>query len=284
MRQKHRFFTRHRGIILAFGFSAVLYLLPGHFAHPVTGRIASASANIAASFQSEQPDEKKSTPIIEQLRRELIRSNQELTSLKNELYLVRKELERITGIKQDVSVKLSKIIPARIILRRDASNFRRTVLVNRGSNDGVVSGLIALWGNTNENDNDMMTCVVGIVDTVGPNASRILLASDAGFRVPARMFKSRKRVMVEGSSAGPFPMRLKHIAARENFTLGESVITSGSLGLYPPGILIGKISNLENIEYAGQTEVYLSSPVDLDELESVIIVEVETPEASENDK
>lgn len=153
--------------------------------------------------------------------------------------------------------------------------------MNRGSKDGVRPGLPVLWGSEDAQGGTLRACVVGTVDTVGPSACRVLLASDPGFRAPARMLRSRQRVVVEGKSAGLLPMRLKHIDTDTHINTGDLVVTSGSLGLFPPGIPIGTVAKVEGRQFSGELEVALSSPVNLDELESVIIVELIIPQVQE---
>lgn len=277
MRRKLHFLTRQRGFIAMLGFSLALYLMPGKFAFPVTGRIASACANIAAVFQAEPPEEEK-IPAVQKIKRELALTQQELTAAKDELYLLRQEIGSITAVKASSRTQFARIIPARVVLYKDASNFRRTILVNRGSADGVRPGLPVLWGIGSDSENKLRACLIGTVDAVGPHACRILLAGDPAFRVPGRMLKTRDRFVVEGKSTGPYPWRLKHADSDTQIDTGDIVITSGSLGLYPPGFLIGTVAEVEGREYAGEMEITLSSPVDLDKLESVIIVEMAVPD------
>lgn len=270
-------------MISALAVSLVLYLLPGRYAYPVTGRIASASANITAFFQAE-PGDGESEPVVEQLRKELVLARQELAAARNEIHLLQKELESVSGVKKAARPEFASIIPARVILRRDASNFRRTVLVNRGSEDGVRPGMPVLWGCQSSEDGRFDACVVGTVNTVGPSASRVLLASDPYFRVPARILESRDRVIVEGKSPSAHPMRLKHVGIDTRVSVGDTIITSGSLGIFPPGLLIGTVVEVEGRDYAGETQVSLASLVDLDELESLVIVELAAPEIQEDDR
>jgi rod shape-determining protein MreC len=257
--------------------------MPGRFAFPVTGRIASACANIALIFQP-GPEDESTAPLVERLQRELVITQQELTAAQDELHLLRREIESISGIKaSSSSVRFANIIPARVVLRRDASNFRRTVLVNRGSVDGVRPGLPVLWGNQSKSENGLKACIIGSVDAVGPHACRVLLAGDPAFRVPGRMLKTRDRFVVEGKSTGSYPMRLKHVDTGTRIDIGDVVITSGSLGMFPPGFLIGTVAEVEGREYAGELEITLSSPVDLDKLESVIIIELTVPGVPEKE-
>jgi cell shape-determining protein MreC len=48
--------------------------------------------------------------------------------------------------------------------------------------------------------------------------------------------------------------------------------------MFPPGILIGTVANIEGSSYAGEQEISVVSPVELDDLESVVIVGLEEPE------
>jgi cell shape-determining protein MreC len=98
------------------------------------------------------------------------------------------------------------------------------------------------------------------------------------------MLESRDRVIVEGKAAGVHAMRLKHVGTGARINVGDSVLTSGSLGLFPPGFLIGTVAKVEGREYAGKLEISVSSPVELAELESVIIVEMAAPEVPEENK
>jgi rod shape-determining protein MreC len=98
------------------------------------------------------------------------------------------------------------------------------------------------------------------------------------------MLETRDRVIVEGKSAGAYPMRLKHIDTGVQIESGDIVVTSGTLGLFPPGLLIGTVAKIEGREYADELEISIASPVDLDELESVIIVEPALPEVPEDSK
>jgi len=278
VRKRLRFFTHYRGFLALLSFSILLYLLPAPCIYPITGRVTSATSNIASFFQPRQ-DKEEETPRLRQLRRELVLTQQDLTATRNELHLVRKELESVTSVKSATSGGFAKIIPARIVLSRDASNFRRTVLVNRGSRDGVKPGLLVLWGSETPAAGGLRACVVGVVNTVGPSACRVLLVSDPGFRAAARLLQSRDRVVVEGTSAGKWPMRLKHPAIETCVEPGDTVITSGTLGVFPAGFLIGTVADIQGREYPGQMQVFIESPLDLDRLESVIIVEIQKPES-----
>ncbi len=279
MKQRLHFVIRHQGLIALLGFSLALYLLPARFGYPVTGRVVSATANVSAFFNPPSPEEEVA-PAVEQLRTELAITTSELSAARNETYLLRRELDGVAAVRSQSPHRLSKIIPARVVMRRDASNFRRTALVNRGSAHGIVPGMPVLWS-FRQKDGSISACVAGIIEAVGPNASRVLLASDPGFRIAGRMLDGRERVIVEGKAAAAAPMRLKHVPEDAEIEVGDCILASGRLGIFPPGILIGTVAKIEGSRYAGEQEISVISPVDLDDLESVIIVEMEVPEVPE---
>jgi rod shape-determining protein MreC len=138
-----------------------------------------------------------------------------------------------------------------------------------------------LWGFT-QKDGTVCACVVGIVEAVGPHASRVLLANDPGFRIAGRMLDGRERVIVEGKGAAAAPMRLKHVPEDAEIEVGDNVLTSGRLGIFPPGVLVGAVAKVEGSRYAGELEISIITPVDLDDLESVVIVELEKPQVQED--
>jgi rod shape-determining protein MreC len=282
VKQRLYFLTRNQGILALLGFSVALYLLPGRFAYPVTGRVVSATANVA-SFFSPAPPEDRAVPAVDQLRNELSIATSELSAARNEIYLLQRELESVGAVKSSSAARLTNVIPARVVMRREASNFRRTALVNRGSAHGVAPDMPVLWGFKHE-DGRLSACVVGVVEAVGPNASRVLLASDPGFRIAGRMLESRSRVIVEGKAAAAAPMRLKHVPEDARVKVGDAVLTSGRLGMFPQGVLIGTVAKIEGSRYAGGLEISVVSPVDLDDLESVVIVQMEEPEVQGDDR
>ena len=236
-----------------------------------------------ASFFNPEPESLSETPAVEQLRNELSIATSELSAARNEIFLLRRELESVTAVKASASTTPGAIIPARVVMRRDASNFRRTALVNRGSVHGVSPEMPVLWGYHQE-DGMISACVVGVIEAVGPHASRVLLASDPGFRIAARIRDSRDRVIVEGKAAAAAPMRLKHVPEDTTVETGDVIVTSGRLGIFPPGILIGTVAKIEGSRYAGEQEISVVSPVDLDDLESVIIVKIREPEVPGDDR
>ena len=282
MRNNFHFPSHQRGLLILVCVSIILYVLPARCSQTITGRVASATANVTALFLPENEKEAAGT-LVEHLSKELALARQELAACRNELHILGKELESISGIASS-NLPLARMIPARVVLRRDASNFRRTILVNAGSLHGVRPGLPVLWGRVNSSDTAIHACLVGMVDTVGPRASRVLLVSDAGLRIPAVMLESREKVIVEGCTSGSYPMRVRRLSSRAALKRADMVVTSGTLGIFPQGILIGMVAQVQTPEFAPEMEVRLSCPVNLDDLEAVTIVELAAAQPQGEDR
>ncbi|MFH1230753.1 MAG: rod shape-determining protein MreC [Planctomycetota bacterium] len=111
---------------------------------------------------------------------------QKITDLNNELILMRNENVSLTHKLQSISdftesfpsgtsIKENyNIITAEVIIKSDISIWRRSILINKGSRDGLKSGLTVVSGKW----------LVGKVSDVGTSTSRIQLITDPSFRAP----------------------------------------------------------------------------------------------------
>jgi rod shape-determining protein MreC len=117
-----------------------------------------------------------------------------------------------------------------VVLADSGSPFRHTVLVNVGSRDGIVDGWATIDG----------IGLVGRISGVGANTSRVILLTDASSRIPAVIQPSGQRAIVVGDNTGSPPVDFL-----ENPDLvrpGDRIVTSGDGEVFPPGLLIGQVT------------------------------------------
>jgi rod shape-determining protein MreC len=86
--------------------------------------------------------------------------------------------------------------------------------------------------------------LVGRVVDVGPNSSRVLLASDVNSRIPVSIGPNATRAILIGDN-GPDP-RLLYLPDGAKIAVGDDVATSGVAGLFPPGLRIGTVTGDPN--------------------------------------
>lgn len=126
---------------------------------------------------------------------------------------------------------------------------RRFAVISAGSGDGVRSGMPVRAADG----------LVGRVTDVGATASRVLLISDRSNIVPARLLRGGQAVISTGRGDGTVDLRPLEVG-RNPFRRGDIVVTSGTGGLYPPGVPIARVVRLDD---DGALALPLADPADV---------------------
>lgn len=106
--------------------------------------------------------------------------------------------------------------------------------------------------------------VVGRVDKVGPLYSQILLITDINSRIPVMLEKSRVRAILAGDNNRKPKLEFTPIDSVIN--VGDRIITSGVAGMFPAGLPIGVVSEVN------KRDIRVTPLADLDRIEYVKIV------------
>ena len=156
-------------------------------------------------------------------------------------------------------------VPATLIAR-DPSNILSTIVLGAGTDQGVKVGHVVLSEQG----------LVGRVSEVGTNYAKVLLITDPSHTVSALVEGSRATGIVRGQYGDSLIM--DWILQTEPVKVGDVVVTAGlGLGeeirsLYPKGLVIGKILQLQNAETAAYQRAIIAPAVDLRRLENVLVV------------
>lgn len=165
-------------------------------------------------------------------------------------------LERVAAMRDEVEIPM---LPAEIV-GLDVTPWFRSVLIDRGSEHGVVPG------------NPVVTQegVVGVVTGTSPHAAKTMLLLDRQSAVDALVQRSRARGIVRGD--GRTSLEFEFFVRESDVVVGDEVITSGLGGIYPKGLRLGRV--VEVGEATGQlTQVAVVRPaVDLGRLEQVFVM------------
>lgn len=119
-------------------------------------------------------------------------------------------------------------VTARVVAEMDGP-FSMTRLANAGLDQGIPENAIAL----NEGG------LVGRVIQRGRASSRILLVTDYNSRIPVMGEVSGARAVVFGDRDGDGT--LTDMPEPDAFRHGERILTSGEGGLFPSGLLVGRV-------------------------------------------
>ena len=151
------------------------------------------------------------------------------------------------------------------VVGREGVPWFRSLTIDKGETDGI------------ELDAPVMspTGVVGRVFAVGPHAARVqvLLDRDSG----AGVLVERSRVpgvvtgQVSGQSSGAEDLVLEYVPERADVAVGDVVVTSGVDGIYPKGLVVGRV------RYVGKgsglfRDIRVEPSARFDRLEEVLVV------------
>ncbi len=134
------------------------------------------------------------------------------------------------------------------------------LLVNRGYKDGIATGQAVM---TPEG-------LVGRVFRVYASSAAVQLLGDPNLGVAARMIHAQESGIIH--TAGLGKLRLDGVPVSAATSIGDSVVTSGQGGVFPPGILIGFTRKVSPSMEGWLLTVEVEPSIDLRRVEEVFIV------------
>ncbi len=190
------------------------------------------------------------------LREEVGRLENEVVRLR-ELAIENERLRELLAFAQETPMQL---IPARLI-GKDASNWSRSIIIDKGQRDRIKVNMPVIG-----------SCgLVGIVNEVGSELSRVRLLLDPSSSVSAILQRNREIGLLKGCLKDN--CRMEYIDISSMVRKGDIALTSGFSQLYPRGLLIGKVREVR-IEPRGLYKIAIVEPsVDFSRLEEVFCIE-----------
>ncbi|OGR06141.1 MAG: rod shape-determining protein MreC [Deltaproteobacteria bacterium RIFOXYD12_FULL_50_9] len=196
--------------------------------------------------------------------------NQLLTEkLREAQALIDKNREAVaTNMRLTSLLELKETLPAPTltarVIGRDPSIWFKTIIIDRGSSDGIMKGMPAV----------LAEGVIGQVLDSAPHYSKILLANDPNSAIDALVQESRVQGMIKGRNSF---FSLEYVLKNYEIKIDELVVTSGIGGTFPKGLPIGKVSKVTKNPRGMFQEIEVTSEVDFNRLEYVIILLAENP-------
>jgi rod shape-determining protein MreC len=180
---------------------------------------------------------------------------------------IRRENELLTGLLQ-LRAGFDYQTVAATVIARESSEFRRLVVLDQGTDDGIAVGDVAIAAGG---------ALAGRVTEVTPDSAKVVLLTDGEFKVIGQLVTTAGTGEVIGQlGAGVLVMR--QIDSSEEVTVGDEVVTAGiELGggvrsPYPKGLLLGQVIDVRrDVNDVVQT-AYLQPAADLDKLEFVLVI------------
>ena len=203
----------------------------------------------------------------------LVNTRQRNLILEHENQQLRGQLQQIKEISLQ-NTRLRKLLafvddldlpalPAQVI-GEDASNWARTIIIDKGTEAGLRNGLpvVAAQG------------VVGRIIKIAPNSSRVLLITDASSAIAALIQRTRTRSVARGRGDD---LSIEYALHNADISVGDLLVTSGMGGVFPKGLPLGEVTAVKAGQFGLFQQVRATPMVDFTHLEEVMVVVGENP-------
>jgi rod shape-determining protein MreC len=267
--------ARRRGI--AFGILLVLTLLMMAFSsNPAVKDVQNGVGYAFRPFQAALDTAAGGIASVASAIAEIDRLRTDNASLRDEnarlaaenarLQEIKRENDQLTGLLQ-LQNGFEFRTAAAAVIGRESSEFKRTVTIDKGSDQGISVGdvVVATGGS-----------LAGRVTDVGPDSANVLLLTDAESTVIGQLVPNAATGEVVGQLGGVLVMN--QIDSGERINLGDEVVTAGltlASGIrspYPKGLLIGQVVDVKRDANDVVQTAFLQPTADLDKLEYVQVI------------
>ena len=150
------------------------------------------------------------------------------------------------------------------IIGRDSLDAFYSFIIDKGSSDGVSVNDPVVYGEY----------VVGLVHSVKATYSVVWTVLNPKVNISASEIRSRE--MGYTTTTAELAMEKKCLFSglekNTNVSVGSIVCTSGIGGIYPKGLIIGKISEITDSKYDASVNAVIVPTVDITELENIFVI------------
>jgi rod shape-determining protein MreC len=185
------------------------------------------------------------------------------------------ENERLKSFLQLKEEEKYKILPAQII-GRDPSVWFDTLIINRGSLDGVKLNMPII----NKGG------LVGRVAAVSPLTAQVYLITKEKSGLGAvigELGNSNALGVVSGFGKKEI-LEMGYVPGSTEVQVGESVYTTGQDGIYPPGLKIGDVIEVRSGSATVPHQISIKPSADFSKMQEVAVLLYEPPVRPEYDK
>ena len=149
---------------------------------------------------------------------------------------------------------------AATIIGRDPSPFLHYVIINIGSNDGILPGMPVVT----------QQGLVGRIDAIIGEAARVMMVNDPASAVNVRLQNANTEAMLVGSLTGD--LSLDMISQDATIETGDVILTSGLGGGYPPNLLVGQVVSVRKLDYELFQQASVQPVVDFSQVQFVLVI------------
>lgn len=172
------------------------------------------------------------------------------------------QLHDVLGMKKSLSD--IKPMPATVI-GRNPDRWHENLIIDKGKINGIKQNMAVMTA----------TGLIGKVKSVNQFSSTVQLLSslDPKNRISA-IVQGDKRAngTVEGYDEEKKLLMVKRIPYDAKVVKGQTVVTSGLGGVFPEGLLIGKVVDVKSDQYGLNQTAYVQPGADFSDIENVLVI------------
>ena len=202
------------------------------------------------------------------LKQENVRLNEELKQLKEAKFKLEllerenKELKQMLKLKEEAPYD---VLPAQIILK-DPTNLYSVITINRGSNDNIKKGLAVYAIQDGEK------IIVGKVIEVNFFYSKVMTVFDARSSISVKELYSNYSGIARGDAPTSNLLQVEYFPNEADIFFNDIFITAGFGGIFPPGILVGKVVDVQKQNFSLYQKITLKPMIDFSKIQYVFVI------------
>ncbi len=173
-----------------------------------------------------------------------------------ELLTTHERLRELLQFKQTTS----RPVLAAQVVGLDPSGWFKSVIINKGKKSGLNVNMPVVDANG----------IIGKIVSLSPNYAKVLLIIDQNSAVDCLVQRSRDRGMVKGLSSEI--CKLNYVVKSSDVETGDIVITSGLGGIFPKGIPVGEVMQIEDFSGKLFKDIEIRPAVNFSKLEEVLVI------------
>lgn len=191
---------------------------------------------------------------------------EEKLALESQLRMVegyKKENEELRALLELKNIRNDLKTTAANVIGKDADELYSTITIDKGKKDGVKKNSVVM----------VPEGLIGVVCEVSHNYSKVKTIFDAESFVSAICLRSGDMGIVEsaGSSAHNGKCSMNYIDKSAKTVVGDMIETSGTGGVFPKGILIGKITEIKEDNRSLTLSATIETGVEFQSLNTVLV-------------
>ena len=174
------------------------------------------------------------------------------------------ENQRLRGLLGYKQTATQFDLVAASVIGRESSSWSSVIVINRGTLDGVANNMPVVTE----------AGLVGHVMEAALNSSKVQLLIDPRSSVGTLIQRAESRVagIVEGDIQNPAHPKMVNIPKDSDVAVDDMIVTSGFGGVYPKGILVGKVLEIHNAEGGLLKFCEVETSVNFQKLEDVAVI------------